>query len=383
LPLIALLTGLLIGWWVIGWWLWPVTYNNALPPDLRAAERDQYLMLVAESYATSGNTQQARDRLSAWPAEQLALDLSRLESRLASEDARRAGQMRALAGAVGAARPAASPTAPPATAPAGSVSSLLSRVCTIGLWALLVLAGLVGLVYLWNRFRSARAQRPAGPDIPGGVGMAARGVGRTPAQIAADAKQTWPAGREQPPLTPTAPPAAEELQAPAEAAETPAAPSVIYAPPSTEPARPMTGGGARVGDFRSVYRMGEPDFDEAFDINDQGGVHLGACGVSLAEPVGRNRDQAAALQVWLWDTKDPDTRVNVLLSEAVFRDMSGLRERLAAGHEVVQVRPGAQFELETYQLRLVGSVERIDYAEQEPVYGIFAELMVRMQVYRR
>jgi hypothetical protein len=42
-PLVAFLVGLLIGWLVIGWALWPVTWKNTLPQDLRPAERDAYL----------------------------------------------------------------------------------------------------------------------------------------------------------------------------------------------------------------------------------------------------------------------------------------------------------------------------------------------------
>jgi len=32
--LLALPVGLLVGWLVIGWWLWPVQWTSALPVDL-------------------------------------------------------------------------------------------------------------------------------------------------------------------------------------------------------------------------------------------------------------------------------------------------------------------------------------------------------------
>ncbi len=139
---------------------------------------------------------------------------------------------------------------------------------------------------------------------------------------------------------------------------------------------------SKVGEYRAVYQMGEPDYDEAFDISDSSGAYVGQCGLELNDPIGRGHDQAAALQVWLWDTNDPDTRVKVLMSEGAYRD-TGLRDQLKGEHEAIQVRPGTEFELESYNLVLRGAVERLEYAEQEPLSGIFAELAVRMQVFRK
>ncbi len=34
LPLLALAGGLLVGWLVLGWWLWPVQWTEALALDL-------------------------------------------------------------------------------------------------------------------------------------------------------------------------------------------------------------------------------------------------------------------------------------------------------------------------------------------------------------
>jgi hypothetical protein len=141
-------------------------------------------------------------------------------------------------------------------------------------------------------------------------------------------------------------------------------------------------GMTREGEYRSLYQMGESDYDEAFDIHDTGGVYVGQCGVELVDPIGRTHDQAAALQVWLWDTNDPDTKVKVLMSEGAYRDAS-LRSQLAGEHTVLPVRAGTEFELVSYNLLLKGVVERIDYAEQEPMGGVFAELGLRLAVYMR
>ena len=128
--------------------------------------------------------------------------------------------------------------------------------------------------------------------------------------------------------------------------------------------------------------MGEADYDEAFDVKDSGGGYIGECGVALVDPVGRGHDQAAALQVWLWDKSDPDTKVKVLMGEGAYRD-TALRDQLAKDHLSIAVKPGATFELDSYNLLLRGTVERLDYAELEPTYGVFAELQLLLQVFRK
>jgi polyisoprenyl-teichoic acid--peptidoglycan teichoic acid transferase len=76
---LALVAGLLVGWLVIGWWLWPVEWANALPVDLSPQTRSAYLDLVAESYARSPDAELAQERLSTFPAEQQAALLADIE----------------------------------------------------------------------------------------------------------------------------------------------------------------------------------------------------------------------------------------------------------------------------------------------------------------
>ena len=42
----------------------------------------------------------------------------------------------------------------------------------------------------------------------------------------------------------------------------------------------------KVGEFRPHYTMGEPDYDEPFDIIDSAGGYLGQCGLELNDPLG-------------------------------------------------------------------------------------------------
>jgi len=408
--LIAFVVGVLAGWWGIGWGLWPVTWNNAYPQDLRAAERDHYLVMVAESYAATGNLPQARERLSVWPTEQLAKDMATLKGHLTVENARQAGQVDQLIGALGLAAKApviAAPTATPQPRPTPSQQPgrpLWQSVCIAGVFVLLVLAGIVGVIWLWNRWRASQMAQPR-PAIPD---AAARGerprplFGRTPTQIAEYEKGGWPGGEPAagglPPQEDAEPDAfdAEPLvgQRPAtmpgsetleeEELGEPELPSFMRRrEPAGPPVQPApTGPLVRLGEYRALFQMGEADYDESFDITDSTGAYIGQCGLELTDPVGRAHDQAAALQVWLWDTNDPDTRVKVLMSEGAYRD-TAMRDQLAGEHQALQVKPGLTFELESHKLLLRGSVDKLEYADQEPVNGIFAELLVRLQVHRK
>ena len=409
---LGLAAGLLIGL-IIAWGLWPVSYKNSLPQDLRSAERDQYLAMVATSLGATGDTQAAYDRLQTWPSDDLATALTNLQERLTTTDPATAAAVEQLASTLNlsAAIPSARSGASSGARPAGSAPAW-QTLCMSALWIALILIGLAALVFLFRKWREARARRTT-PAITG-VPQAAP---RTPDEIAEREKEEWtvePA--DQPAVSRSTitdesqsyyyeedkeddfaavPSAVVATQVARPPAPPPAQPTTPYVAPTPDPpyrapaAAATTAGAAAakpsrapVGDFMAVYQMGEPDYDEAFDINDPNDGYMGQCGLQLNEPVGRNHDQAVALQAWLWDSSDPDTRTKVLMSEAAYRD-TALRSQLAGQHEAVQVKAGTEFELESHDLLLRGRVEKADFIDQESNRGIFAELQVRMVIYRR
>ncbi len=396
IPAICFLVGLLIGWWAIGWGLWPVKWTNALPVDLRAEERDQYLTMVAESYAATRNADLARERLKSWPADELAQHLANLQQRV-GPNTPQAAQVQALAELMAVAKPpAAGPQTPtkaptpagrPTPAPAAGVDfgAVLRGVAMILLWLFLFVAAIVVAYLLWNRWRKAHQTQPAAAiDTTARTRRPAPPVQRPLAETTEEPRPTWTqeeaAGEPEADFLPVAPvePTAQEPSA--------APPPVTSIPrplaaPSRPLVRPLTPAGAftRIGEYQAIYQMGEPDYDEAFDLTDPAGTTLGQCGLALHNPIGRNRDQAAALETWLWDNKDPDTQVKVLMSEGAYRD-TALREQLRGDHEAIAIRPGTEFELETHRLLLRGRVERVEYADMEPAYTIFSEVVVRFQV---
>jgi|WetSurMetagenome_2_1015567.scaffolds.fasta_scaffold41778_2 hypothetical protein len=412
-PLVAFLIGLLVGWLVIGWALWPVTWKNTLPQDLRPAERDAYLAMVAESLATSGDTTMAQERLASWPSDLLAVDLGRLQGRFAREDAVQAEQVQTLASALGLDLGAtASGQTAGARPSAGSppFSGIQWRtVCTTGLWVLLILLGVAAIVLLYRRWRASqlREAAPATAPVAGDAHSWSMVGGSKSTESAGDTEAAWSQGDAEGEISPrTSIPPWEEDEAggfdegdfisppprsvsqrvdqPSQAALAASAGAAVTA---TGAARPVgapvpSGSLTKVSEVRALYQMGEPDYDEAFDVKDAGGAYIGECGVALVDPVGRGHDQAAALQVWLWDKSDPDTKVKVLMGEGAYRD-TAMRDQLAKDQPSIAVKPGATFELDSYNLLLRGTVEKLDYADLEPAYGVFAELQLLLQVFRK
>ncbi|MCS7039717.1 MAG: hypothetical protein NZP34_08955, partial [Caldilineales bacterium] len=75
---LVFVVGLLIGLVVLGWVVFPVRWTQALPADLRVEYRDDYLRLVAESYALTGDLDAAVRRLEFWPPADMVTLLGRL-----------------------------------------------------------------------------------------------------------------------------------------------------------------------------------------------------------------------------------------------------------------------------------------------------------------
>lgn len=58
--------GLLFGWLALGWWLFPVEWTDALPADLRADARADYVRMVADMYVRDNDVERARRRLASF-----------------------------------------------------------------------------------------------------------------------------------------------------------------------------------------------------------------------------------------------------------------------------------------------------------------------------
>ena len=227
--------------------------------------------------------------------------------------------------------PQAQATAPPAAAGAASGVSTLRQVCTAGIFILLAAGALALLVFLFRRWRATSETNgvPAQPayDELDTIAAAEQAQARWPAQeTVVEEVPSSRGGYSNPPVRPyiaddddaAGQDAVQPIplrpvgQAPVDPSRTDASAGrpPVPPPPAAAAAAAATANGnlKRLVENTAMYQMGEPDYDEAFDINDPVDGYMGQCGLQLIEPFGRERDQAVALQVWLWDSSDPDTQ---------------------------------------------------------------------------
>ena len=90
--LVAFLLGLVIGWFVLGWWLLPVAWTNALPGDLNADWQRVFVQLVADAYAVNQDAPAAHTQLDNFDNKQLSRILGDLTTNPAN--AVRRGKLR-------------------------------------------------------------------------------------------------------------------------------------------------------------------------------------------------------------------------------------------------------------------------------------------------
>jgi hypothetical protein len=84
----AFVVGLLLGWVVIGWWLWPVQWTNSEPWHLRSKYQRTFVRLVAEDYWQTGDIYRVREALAGWDEEALAKLLTTMEHQASSPEER-------------------------------------------------------------------------------------------------------------------------------------------------------------------------------------------------------------------------------------------------------------------------------------------------------
>ncbi|HLF25112.1 MAG TPA: superinfection immunity protein [Anaerolineae bacterium] len=89
LPLwLVFVVGLLLGWFAIGWWLWPIEWTNSTPWQLRPSYQKTYVTLVAEEYNRTVNLAQVETALAGWSRQELAGLLSEMQNETTDPDRR-------------------------------------------------------------------------------------------------------------------------------------------------------------------------------------------------------------------------------------------------------------------------------------------------------
>lgn len=164
----GLLIGILIGWLVIGWWLWPVHWIDADPWDMRQAHKEAYIAMTADSLANNGDAELAQQRLRSWDRDELSQILGNLiEDRLSRQLNLEAQHLDDLRVVLGLTLPTGEETAPAEEpAPPPAEPSFIARwlpVCLIVLVVLLLAVAAIG--FLSRRRPRGRPAVPVPPPV--------------------------------------------------------------------------------------------------------------------------------------------------------------------------------------------------------------------------
>jgi len=136
--------------------------------------------------------------------------------------------------------------------------------------------------------------------------------------------------------------------------------------------------------FMTTYMLGDDLFDDSFSIDSPTGEFLGECGVGISESIGVGEPKkVTAFEVWLFDKNDIQTVTKVMMSQHAFSD-DALRNRLAAKGDPFLVESGAETELETATLRLVGRVVDMAYGSgATPTQSYFERVTLELAVWQK
>ncbi len=150
--LVAFVVGLLVGWIVLGWWVWPVEWKDAAPAHLHPTYQEDYLRMAIDSYQVNRNPGLARQRFEALGDKGPQL-LAEIQARPGPQDPK---AIQAFALVVSEQAPMGETPAPPGM-PAGKQKAFLLMVVCLVLTAGVVVAGLV--LFLMRRKRSEAKAR--------------------------------------------------------------------------------------------------------------------------------------------------------------------------------------------------------------------------------
>lgn len=300
----GLVVGCFLGWIVLGWLVFPVTWTNADPWDLRPEQEEAYILLVAESYGVNSDAQLAQERMAGFDKGELGDMLAKLieeNQQAGKSDTKRQLQYLSMALEISpsVSTPSTEPTAATVTARVTSSVRSLVPICGLALVLLVVVAVISVIVF---RILQQRA---------------ARGPARVPKERAV--------GLEGAPE-------------------------------------------AMLGRFHTTYAFGDDGYDTSFNIETHGpeGEFHGACGIGFSEVLGEGSpDKIAAFEVWIFDKTDMDnvqTVTKVLMSEFAFHS-EVLREKMKDRGEAVLAQKGQTIIVDAVGLQLRAEVVDFQYGD--------------------
>ena len=427
--LITLVLGTLFGL-LLGWQIWPVTWYNTDPSDLRIEHQKAYVRMAAESFAQTGNVEQARQGLAELQDEDTSWEqVANLVDRVAKErenagDAGGALLIRRMAQTLQMPSATAAQFQEPQYRIRFSDNPLLLPVLALALvllvglaaWLLLTGAGETTVVST-SPLQAARAKVTQTRTVTTTTvssdttpPLANRAVHRSTSSaqtlagetgiiedieepldaqltvpgeyIAPEAQRATIAEPQAPLVAPEALPE-QEVAAPLdlnedweeEEEEEEIAPGAVVHPEVARSELPPD----VLGIWEADYAYGDDDFDCNFTIETPDHEFLGECGVGAVDyAVGEGPQKVDAFEVWLFDKGDIRTVRQILVSDYAFNDPA-LNARLAEKGDVMVVQPGAIIPLETLSLVVTATVQEFAYLQDnEKGNAYFERLRVEL-----
>ncbi|MEN6480227.1 MAG: hypothetical protein ABFD20_11415 [Anaerolineales bacterium] len=402
---LGLVLGLLIAWVIA-----PVRWVDTDPVDLRLAHQQDYVQMVADSYALNGDVSLAQERLQQLSPD--GVDLAPVAALVAQVSTERQAQgdeatvarLERLTNDTGLAQWSGAQAAAPTQVPAAEAPAQAAAPEPLPSWVLLlfaigvlivVFAAIAGLMLARQNKRAA-----AEPEFPVfDAGLTPLAEEEAPASTASAQPTATP---QRPSLeeilgidTATTrsfapPPTSEEPLPDVGALDLP--PAAQAAPPAfpldqaSQPTvaaptiSPAPSGGA-LAEFDVIYHFGDDDFYHSVAIDSPEESFIGQCGIVISDVVSTaGPQQVTAFDVWLFETRGPRTVSQVLLSPWAATEQS-TAARLSRKGALITATPGGSLSLETPSLRLTADITDVSFhpSEQYP-NGIFEHLALHMRV---
>ena len=133
--------------------------------------------------------------------------------------------------------------------------------------------------------------------------------------------------------------------------------------------------------FVSIYTQDQDDYADYFPIKAPNGQFLGECGLkSISRISGQGMSRrVTALEMVLLDSLDHCTETRILMTPYAFEE-AALRRELTTRGELVLAEPGAAILVETNNLRMLATIEDLEYMDEEPQNGVFRQVVVDLNV---
>ena len=351
----GLVVGCLIGWFIIGWWLWPVQYvGDAYTYELNEAEKAEYVAAVVDSYDLTRRVDVAAPRFAGWETEEKVSALARLFAEYQVQ-----GRTQEAQGIVGLTAALNQMETWDSTAVSQATDQLVTQYQDEGsaeqAQFVILFASEMGLVTAGPTGEQVAPAATFAPQVTrpglGGVGLWLALLLALILVAALAILIVFLVRRQR--LAPTTAMSADESEWLGEG-----------------PLPLLT--------RKSVYRLGMDNFDESFSIEGEDGSFRGECGVGISEAMGEDTPRRVlAFEVWLFDKSDIRTVTKVLVSDHAYEN-EALRNKLAARGEPILAAPGTTIMLETTALAVEARVDEMEYGDGTPPSSYFNKLTVSL-----